>query len=74
MASKMFVTEKSVDEEKFMEFVESRLLPILPPFDGKNYKSVVIMGTMPLLQVCLRAKNGIKKMANYLPYLAQCVL
>ena len=37
-------TRASVNTRKFLQFVEDDLLPILEPFEGVNYNSVILMG------------------------------
>ena len=39
----VFVTDKSVNGELFLQFVEHCLVPVLQPFNGSNARSVVIM-------------------------------
>ena len=39
----VFITEGTVDGEKFIDFVKDYLLPILMPFNYINQRSVVIM-------------------------------
>ena len=65
----VYVTEKSVDGEKFMEFVEDTLLPILLPFDGQNSKSVVIMDntTIRHIEPVVGAINSVGAIVRYLP-------
>jgi hypothetical protein len=65
----VYVTEKSVDGEKFMEFVESTLLPILLPFDGQNCKSVVIMdnATIHHIEPVVEAINSFGAIVRFLP-------
>jgi len=43
----VYVTEKSVNGEKFMDCIETTLLPVLLPFTGENEKSVVIIDNPP---------------------------
>ena len=50
----VYVTEKSVNGEKFMDFIETTLLPILLPFTGENEKSVVIMDNAVIHHLLLR--------------------
>ena len=38
-----FITEENVDAELCMEFVETKLLPNVMPFDGRNPNSVIIL-------------------------------
>ena len=39
----VFVTNKSVNGDMFLQFVEQCLVPVLQPFNGSNPRSVVIM-------------------------------
>ena len=39
----VYLVEGNVNGTKFEEFIVSSLLPILKPFDGRNYHSIVVM-------------------------------
>ena len=63
------VTEKSVNGEKFMDFVEKTLLPVLLPFNGENEKSVVIMDNAVIhhMQPVIEAINSVGAIVRFLP-------
>ena len=39
----VFITNKSVNGDLFLQFVEQILVPVLQPFNGSNARSVVVM-------------------------------
>jgi len=65
----VYVTEKSVNGEKFMDFIETTLLPVLLPFTGENEKSVVIMDNAVIhhMQPVIEAINSVGALVRFLP-------
>ena len=39
----VYITDGTVDGDKFLEFVRQNLLPLLMPFNGQNPNSIVIL-------------------------------
>ena len=47
----VYITEGSIDGEKFAHFIRHTLLPLLQPFDGRNPHSVVVLDNASIHKV-----------------------
>ena len=65
----VYLTERSVNGDGFMEFVRHCLLPILQPFNGQNAKSIVILdnASIHLREKILETVEGVGALLWFLP-------
>ena len=65
----VYLTEDSVDGEKFTHFLQHSLLPIITPFDGWNHNSVVIMDNASIHKVeeVVELLTGVGVLIRFLP-------
>ena len=68
----MYVTEGTVNGEKFADFVQNCLLPVLKPFNYLNSHSVVIMDNASIHHVqhvvdLIESQDGAKAHVCFLP-------